>query len=942
LDPAELNLAVDLTRLLVRATGQQIGEAGRHVVDQTLAARSRLSGVARKTLLDLALAPRFRTAIEPAELRAFEAFFGREAADKLRGEQTEELGLEGFSIRYGPEASLLLLDALFRVATADGKMEDVQARRLERSASDLGVDDLVVTALFQRYDPAHAAGDHSWAISGTRMTVGRAPGNDVVIPDPQVAKHHCSFLFVGGRWRVEARSGRPVLVDGELITSAPVLESSRIGIGPWTLQLTGGRIKAYGHRSFQPLCVRNLQLKIGEITLLDGVSFTVFTGEVIALVGPSGSGKTTLINAISGIRRADHGEVLLGGRSFHTQLAADPSGVGFVPQEDLVHPELTVEESLYYSGCLRFSPDVAKADIQKEVDRVLGELDIRGIRGNRIGDTLKRGISGGQRKRVNLGQEMLTRSTRVLFLDEPTSGLDPRSSHGIAKKVRVAADGGRIVFLVTHDLSAGLLQQVDHLLVIVEGGRMAYFGKPEDACRYFKVATPDLIFERLSDRSPGEWAVLYRDSKDYRRFVQSREHLLGLNTHADGAEPDEDQDEKTSILPSKRPNSLHQLRTLSARYFRTKMRDRVGLSVILAQPPLLALMMWIVFPAPTVPALFMLSLSWIWFGLSASVRELIIDRAIWKRERRVGVGVTAYVGSKVLVLGGMVALQCVVFTAMTWAALGFGEPSRVAVQEVAQSGVVESVAVAQGDWVEKGDLLAKVGSLPLEQAVSEAKAEVERVEANVDLLAVEREGLLLKARDSLKTAESKLQRSSMVAKNTGRVSGVLVKPGESLVLGQAAVEVETDFYAYNLLKLMFISVLTGLAGFSLALMISAIFSSGVAAVSTLPLLIIPQICFSAILVPLKGMGVVAKAITWVTIERYAFEATLKAGSRVDEWVVHEFNTKPSGGALFDLGFKTADVNNMGLAYSTSMMALAAFSAIFLSIAWCVIWRRDRP
>jgi multidrug efflux pump subunit AcrA (membrane-fusion protein) len=279
---------------------------------------------------------------------------------------------------------------------------------------------------------------------------------------------------------------------------------------------------------------------------------------------------------------------------------------------------------------------------------------------------------------------------------------------------------------------------------------------------------------------------------------------------------------------------------------------------------------------------------------------------------------------------------------MTWAALGFGEPSRVAVQEVAQSGVVESVAVAQGDWVEKGDLLAKVGSLPLEQAVSEAKAEVERVEANVDLLAVEREGLLLKARDSLKTAESKLQRSSMVAKNTGRVSGVLVKPGESLVLGQAAVEVETDFYAYNLLKLMFISVLTGLAGFSLALMISAIFSSGVAAVSTLPLLIIPQICFSAILVPLKGMGVVAKAITWVTIERYAFEATLKAGSRVDEWVVHEFNTKPSGGALFDLGFKTADVNNMGLAYSTSMMALAAFSAIFLSIAWCVIWRRDRP
>ena len=126
-----------------------------------------------------------------------------------------------------------------------------------------------------------------------------------------------------------------------------------------------------------------------------------------------------------------------------------------------------------------------------------------------------------------------------------------------------------------------------------------------------------------------------------------------------------------------------------------------------------------------------------------------------------------------------------------------------------------------------------------------------------------------------------------------------------------------------------------------SLMVSAIFSSGVAAVSTLPLLIIPQICFSAILVPLKGMGVVAKGITWVTIERYAFEATIKAGSRVDEWVIHEFENKPSRGALFDLGFRTSSSQDMGLALSTSLSALAAFSVLFLSIAWFVVWRRDR-
>jgi|GEM_PF-201938 len=942
-DPAELNLAVDLVRLLVRATGRQIGGKGRVVVEQTLAARSRLNSSARNTLIDLALAPRFRTAIDPSELRAFEGFFGSEAATKLRGEQTEELGLQGFAIRYGPESSLLLLDALFRVASADARLEDVQARRLERAALDLGVDEIVVTALFQRYDPAHAAGDHSWAISGTQMTVGRAPGNDIVIPDPQIAKYHCSFLFVGGRWRVEARSGRPVLVDGELVTSSPVLDSSRIGVGPWTLQLTEGRINAYGHRSFQPLSVRGLYRKIGDVSLLSGVSFTVFTGEVIALVGPSGAGKTTLINAISGIAPADGGDVLLGGRNFHTQLAADPSGVGFVPQEDLVHPELTVEESLYYSGLLRFSPDVTRTDIQQEVERVLQELDIRQIASNRIGDTLKRGISGGQRKRVNLGQEMLTRSTRVLFLDEPTSGLDPRSSYGIAKKVRVAADGGRIVFLVTHDLSAGLIQQVDHLLVLVEGGHLAYFGRPEDACRYFKVASPDLIFERLSDRSPGDWASEYRDSKDYRRFVQSREQLLGLDEPVEEDEWDA-ADEKTAILPPKRPNSLHQLRTMTARYLRTKMRDRVGMSVILAQPPLLALVMWIVFPAPTVPALFMISLSWIWFGMSASVRELIVDRAIWRRERRVGVGVTAYVGSKVLVLGGMVALQCVTFTVMTWFALGFGGPSKVLEVESGLEGAVESVNVQVGDWVGPDQVVISFeGREKFERQIQSLQDEI----AHIKTLGLsEREEIAqlrgpTRQRDKI---QSQLVHTEVrVSKDRSQIVEVIAQPGESVASGQALVKVETDYYGFSLLELLIISVLTGFAGFSLALLVSAVFSSSVAAVSTLPLLIIPQICFSAILVPLQGMGALAKSITWVTIERYAFEATIKAGDYVDEWGGHmddPFESSPTNGALYDLGFKI-NQQEFGLPLSTSLGALLAFSVLFLSITWFVVWRRDR-
>ena len=196
--------------------------------------------------------------------------------------------------------------------------------------------------------------------------------------------------------------------------------------------------------------------------------FSIFGGELIALIGPSGCGKTTLLNAINGVAPADSGSVMLNGHSFHSLLQDDRSLIGIVPQDDLVLPELTVEEALYYSGRLRLSADSTEEEIQSQVERVLQELDILHIRSSRIGDALKRGISGGQRKRVNLGQELLSQNTKILFLDEPTSGLDPRASQGIVKLVRGLADRGRIVFLVTHDLTDGIINQVDNLLAMVK------------------------------------------------------------------------------------------------------------------------------------------------------------------------------------------------------------------------------------------------------------------------------------------------------------------------------------------------------------------------------------------------------------------------------------------------------------------------------------------
>ena len=162
----------------------------------------------------------------------------------------------------------------------------------------------------------------------------------------------------------------------------------------------------------------------GGARLLDSVSFTAFTGEVVAIVGPSGAGKTTLLQALSGDDRTAEGDLRFDGQDFHALLQADPSLVGIVPQDDVLHGELSVRESLDHAARLRLPASVSDAQRDEAVARVLEQLGLEDLGDHRVGSAARRGVSGGQRKRVNLGHALVSPSTRVLFLDEPTSGLD--------------------------------------------------------------------------------------------------------------------------------------------------------------------------------------------------------------------------------------------------------------------------------------------------------------------------------------------------------------------------------------------------------------------------------------------------------------------------------------------------------------------------------------
>ncbi len=827
--PEIVRIVVDFTHALMRAevtiAGLDDGRLG--LLAKRLGARTNLPPEAVAMLVRAAMAPEYRIAHGREELAAYSARFGTEAAARLAEENQEAVDLPGFARRHGSADAMLLLDALVELYAQGGGIDPRSLTRLEAASDALGVDGVLFGSLLRKHDPRHAQGEQRYALEANEITIGRSPECAVQLLDPQVAPTHATLVRSVDIWRVvDAGSGRVTVVDGEAVASAPFSLGQTLRIGPYTLSLAeqGDTLVAESDRAFSALSLhhvqRDIQLKSGRSkALLSDVGFTAYSGEVIAVVGPSGSGKTTLLNAITGIAAPDSGDILLNGSPFHRLLAYDRSAVGIVPQDDLIHPELSVHEALRYAGKLRFPSDVTDQELDTAVDRVIRTLDISDIRSSRIGDVQKRGISGGQRKRVNLGQELLTRSTRVLFLDEPTSGLDPRSAQDIVRLARRLADEGRIVFLVTHDLTPAVIRQVDHLLVLHRGGHVIFFGPPPDACEFFEVPSPDALFLRLEDHTPEAWAATYRKSASWQKYVATREYLVssGGMTKATSS---------TEQGPTKAPRRslLGDLWTQTSRYARTKWRDSLGAAVLIVQPPLLALVMLIVFPQPTAPCIFMLALSSLWFGMSSAVRELISDRAIWRRERRVGARLLPYVGSKVVILGMVVTVQCIALTTMLFFPLHLGE------------------------------------------------------------------------------------------------------------------------HGFSLPVLAAVQALTGLSGMGLGLLVSASFTSSEAAVGTLPLIIVPQITFSAIMVPIQRMGIIAKAATWVTLQRYALDASIKSGDALEVAYKYDktrWEKQVITGTLYDLGLKPLDPDDMGLSIGVLMGALAGFSLLFLTAATIITKLRDR-
>ena len=306
------------------------------------------------------------------------------------------------------------------------------------------------------------------------MRIGRVPDNDVVLSDLNVSRHHAELRKspTGQYEIVDLGSHNGTFVNGQRVTKQVLTEQDLVSIGSSTFRLTGGELRQFVDDGNITFTAQELVVKAGSKVLLDHVSFPIPEKCLLGVIGPSGAGKSTLLGALTGMRPATTGTVLYDNRDLYQNYNELRYRIGLVPQESVLHTQLTARRALQYSAELRFPADVKPAERDGRVDEVMGELGL-----TRHANTRADRLSGGQLKRVNVAQELLTKPS-LLFLDEPTSGLDPGLDKSVMEQMRDLAHDGRTVIVVTH--SVDNLDTCDRLLVLVPGGRIAYYGPPEE------------------------------------------------------------------------------------------------------------------------------------------------------------------------------------------------------------------------------------------------------------------------------------------------------------------------------------------------------------------------------------------------------------------------------------------------------------------------------
>ncbi|OBK72785.1 FHA domain-containing protein [Mycobacterium sp. 1274761.0] len=492
------------------------------------------------------------------------------------------------------------------------------------------------------------------------IKIGRNTDNDIVIPDVLASRHHAT-LVPNPDGSAEIRDNRSIngtFVNGARVDSAVLHEGDTVTIGNIDLVFSGGTLSRRTETSAATgtggLEVHGVTWTIeGNKTLLNNISISARPGTLTAVIGPSGAGKSTFARLVAGYTHPTSGTVSFEGHDIHAEYASLRSRIGMVPQDDVVHGQLTVNQALMYAAELRLPPDTTKEDRARVVANVLEELEMTQHRETRVDK-----LSGGQRKRASVAMELLT-GPSLLLLDEPTSGLDPALDRQVMTMLRQLADAGRVVLVVTHSLS--YLDVCDQVLLLAPGGKTAFYGPPSQIGASMGTTNWADIFSTVA-RDP--------DAAHQRYLAQH------------GPPPPPPAAQSPADLGNPTRTSLRrQFSTIARRQMRLIVSDR-GYFVFLAFLPFIMGVLSLSVPgdvgfgvpvpaikggeAPNEPGqiLVLLNVGAIFMGTALTIRALIGERAIFLREQAVGLSTTAYLLAKVIVFAIFAIIQSAIVVAI--------------------------------------------------------------------------------------------------------------------------------------------------------------------------------------------------------------------------------------------------------------------------------------
>ena len=440
--------------------------------------------------------------------------------------------------------------------------------------------------------------------------------------------------------------------------------------------------------------VENLSFNFREgKAAIDNVSFSVEEGKLIGIMGASGSGKTTLLNLMSGIQKPTSGSARINGLDVIKDSKALEGVFGYVPQDDLLIEDLTVFENLYYAACQCFN-DKTKIEITELVDHTLSNLGLLEKRELKVGSPFNKVISGGQRKRLNIALELI-REPLVMFLDEPTSGLSSRDSENLMDLLRDLTLKGKLIFNVIHQPSSEIFKMFDNVIILDQGGCMAYFGNPVDSVIYFKTldaqinsnqgecpscgnVNPETIFNIIETQVVDEFGKYTEKRKvkpkEWANTFSSKHHL----THV----PEVKDPPHKSL---QRPGKMRQFMIYLSRDFKSKISNSQYVALTLLEAPILGFILSFIIryiPDPdsdiyifseneNIPIyIFMSLIVALFLGLTISAEEIFRDRKILKREHFLNLSRSSYLLSKVAILIVISALQTFLFVMIANPILG--------------------------------------------------------------------------------------------------------------------------------------------------------------------------------------------------------------------------------------------------------------------------------